>query len=711
MKVVDIKNRRPIFAKKLELLGQSLDFKGFIDLLCECLQGNKLDVTELQTFWQRNKDSLISTDYLLESLPLLCRVQITYPLSRCTDEKISPQALEAGWQFIEVSREREHSREPFREKYSWFYPSLWIAPLLEASYPAEIDPGRMIAKYIQVLFPEENEYQDSDLRQITDNRLELTYATPAWLLLNDLACWVGECSTGAERQRLCFAECLLDLLDPRNRSERGSKITLAEKLLLLHHAPNELFHAWMWGCFLASDEYGSYAAKLSTADLKAALLTLAFGTGEQPLALSLAFGQLADASAVKFLTKKEGKCLSWQAFYSLLYRVKADDVQLDAECRQLLQALMGALTNFRRTFLGGISPVVRDVLWGFSQFIFVIGTDKADLLQLLADGDLDCTFLDLIYDENSGMSEERHASYYAQAEFYNNRQEIYLQLFAQAHAEGLYELGTSLLSLYLFYRAVYMKGRLNFSSEMVEAINKALVLPGARTLRHTLKFAVESVERYFSADPIANCSALILRQFLPQGAVFKVLPGGVGQEGAISRGGNEVESFLVAELGESRWGKLSENSRSCLVSAELQWKLNAHEFGFGIKDWSGLITTYCKAIEGELVDRLSDFFDSNEYESYLADKNLKRPTKATAGWLLKELRSFEHLPENLQELLNNSRIHIACDKDIVNRLYDVVQNYRNISAHHSAVSMKQFADFKEKMFQSGLLHRFIDAFA
>lgn len=41
----------------------------------------------------------------------------------------------------------------------------------------------------------------------------------------------------------------------------------------------------------------------------------------------------------------------------------------------------------------------------------------------------------------------------------------------------------------------------------------------------------------------------------------------------------------------------------------------------------------------------------------------------------------------------------------------VVQNYRNISSHHSAVSMKQYAEFKEKLLQSGLLGKFIDAFA
>jgi hypothetical protein len=93
----------------------------------------------------------------------------------------------------------------------------------------------------------------------------------------------------------------------------------------------------------------------------------------------------------------------------------------------------------------------------------------------------------------------------------------------------------------------------------------------------------------------------------------------------------EIKAFFENELGSKRWNKQSENSRSCLVSAELQWRNSAVEFGFGIKDWSGLITTYCKAIVGELVERLMEFYVSDEYEVHLTGKGLKRPAKATAG--------------------------------------------------------------------------------
>lgn len=305
-----------------------------------------------------------------------------------------------------------------------------------------------------------------------------------------------------------------------------------------------------------------------------------------------------------------------------------------------------------------------------------------------------------------GLICEDTSSYYELAEYYDEKQQTYLHLFNKAHEEGFYELGTALLTLYLLYRTISLKGRHNTSPVFVGAINKALDAPGSKIMKHTLEFIVDSIGKHFSDDPVARTSAMIFQQFLPQRAEVKVLQGGVKS----SRGAEEVSEFLIRKLGNERWTKLAKNSQDCLVSAEIQWKNSAVEFGFGIKDWSGLITTYCKAIEGELVDRLNDFFVSAEYDTYLAAKGLKRPAKSTAGWLLKELRLYNDMPQELQSLLNQSRIKLAGENDLVNRLYDIVQNYRNVSAHHDAVPMKRFAEFKEKLFQSGLLKKFIDAF-
>jgi hypothetical protein len=68
------------------------------------------------------------------------------------------------------------------------------------------------------------------------------------------------------------------------------------------------------------------------------------------------------------------------------------------------------------------------------------------------------------------------------------------------------------------------------------------------------------------------------------------------------------------------------------------------------------------------------------------------------------------MPVIVQEEVQRSRIMLHDNQKLVNELYDIVQNYRNIAAHYPAVNMKRFADFKHKMFQKGVLARFIDAF-
>ncbi len=419
---------------------------------------------------------------------------------------------------------------------------------------------------------------------------------------------------------------------------------------------------------------------------------------------SLCFSEFIELPALQE-RMSQGKHLPWQSFYKLLYRAQNDGVIIDAECRQLLLAIYNSYTRFRQAFLGGVSLVPTHELWHCNNVVRApIGTEQIDLLQLLADGELSYGFLNL-------LNEKKDSSPLEQIQFYDEKQSLYLQLFGKAHAEGLYELGTALLSLYLLYRAVILKGRLNLSPDMLEAINKALALPGAKVLKHTMAIAIESVEKYFPTDPIACCSAMILRQFIPQGAQLTVLPGKAGQEGARISGAEETKAFFMRELGADRWEQLSEKSQLSLVSAELQWKNSAHDFGFGITDWSGLIMSYCKAIEVELVDRLANFYASSELGAYLTDKGENRPAKATPGWLLKELKSYDAMPEPLQAILKSARIQLVGNINLIRDLNDIFQNYRNRSAHHDPVSMKSFADFKGKMFQSGLLHQFIDAFA
>jgi len=67
------------------------------------------------------------------------------------------------------------------------------------------------------------------------------------------------------------------------------------------------------------------------------------------------------------------------------------------------------------------------------------------------------------------------------------------------------------------------------------------------------------------------------------------------------------------------------------------------------------------------------------------------------------------MPETVKATVIQSGTTLHEDIGLINSLYDLVQNYRNMAAHTDAVSMKRFAEFKEKLFQERVLHRFIDA--
>jgi len=277
--------------------------------------------------------------------------------------------------------------------------------------------------------------------------------------------------------------------------------------------------------------------------------------------------------------------------------------KVDYEFEQLLEGIALQITKYRRNYLSGASPFSIRSSAGVTSDIFnrYIGVDRNDLVLILSETEFPSNLCDLVPGNDTGSFAEL-------TDFYNNKQIVYLTIFNKSVEEGLPELGVALLSLYIFYRTLMLKGRFGNLHELMPAIEQALSLPGSKVLKNALSFVVESVDLYFSNDPVALCSANYFRQHIPQSAQLHVIEG--GGKGSFGRQQSEenVREFLFNVLGKVRWEKLSEKSRNCLVSAELQWRNSAVEFGFGIKDWSGLIITYCKAIEAELVERLKYFF-------------------------------------------------------------------------------------------------------
>jgi len=710
LKVVDINKGKNKLERELEAFRKSLQLEDFLSAVESCLKNQIYETSVFAT-----EDKVFSEVAFTESSfdvfsIFLSKLSVYYPTLSGEKAAFTHTNVSTFIELYEDFKTLQNEFDGFDDQYSFFSQSIFMKNYLENAYPEDIDPGRIIALYLKVIFP--NKFSQKLEQYTTDYTFNPVYKLVYGSQLHKLIKQVGEllCSQMVlEPEKKSYIvncrNCLNEYLDPENCDGRSIDHIEPIKLFAdLLEMPCDFYYAWINEVLLnAGSEFSA-----SSDRLVAALNCLPIGKGNNPLIYDPSIYYSCDDSIQERFNKlrpsmckiRETIYLSFSDFFRIIDLGVLYDCDDNIEC--VLKTVNANLTTYRLEYLSGIAPFDSECYYEAGILLDVVGLEEIDLMLLLCRGKS--------FESDFTLFPEDNSSYYTKSDFFNKRQKIYLAAFEKSIAEGFSELGVALISLYIFSRAIIMNCRFGLLPALISAVERALTLPGAKILKHTISFVVESTDKYYSDDPLAVASAMYFKKLLPQTAELHVIEGAA--KSSFGRVNNEADitAFFENELGSDRWGKLSENSRSCLVSAELQWRNSAVEFGFGIKDWSGLITTYCKAIEGELVGRLTEFYGSDEYLSHLEGKGLKRPTKATAGWLLKELRGYEAMPPQLQSVLHNAKIRLAGERDIVNRLYDVVQNYRNISAHHNAVSMKHYAEFKQKMFQSGLLQQFIDAF-
>jgi len=719
LKVIPIHKKKDELQQLLETFRKSLEVADFLAAVEYCLKNRIEDCSVLEAEWEARQQKVSFTDGMECLSKLLAKIKVEYPaVERVTFEKTERTINSSAELMVSAVKEQmivEEDRKSQANKYGWFYPSFLINNTLTGIYPDEIDPGQIIAKYLKQFFPTTLPNAILNHQRVKAEKVyEILFDSGVSTFVLKIAKLIVIKAYPNEVIHFPLICCCRDVLDPKNRERRTQHSEMDLICYTIHVAtlllPKDLFYAWHDAMIeqlheLNALEHDEFITNFSIV----ALHKFSFCFNSKPIMAGISFNNISgekpseeDDQALEYIATE--KYLSFDDLFSWFYINCAIAVNESEEFKSVAGKLICDLTQYRRKYLAGIFPA--DMYSSSSialELVDIVGHQNADLLVMLSEGDFNsilCLFPD----------DDNHETHQQRCYVLEKAQRYYITLLNKALEEGVPELGVALLSIYVLLRTIIEKGRFANLPELMLAIEKALLLPGSKTLKHTLSFTVDSIDKYFGNDPIATCSAAYFRPYLTKQAELHTIEGGSKEPFGIRQSEKYIREFFETELGVERWEKLSQNSQKCLVSAELQWRNSAIEFGFGIKDWSGLITTYCKAIEGELVGRLHDFFVSPEYEAHLGAKGLKRPAKPTAGWLLKELKSYEQMTPELLAVLNTSKIRLAGDNDLINRLYDIVQNYRNISAHHDAVSMKRYAEFKEKMFQSGLLQRFIDAF-
>ncbi len=611
MKVVEIDRKQSEYRKRLEELNQSFGLCNLIECIRFCLEHKINDCNDLLDLWSKKKEKIEATDCLSAMLDSYSNISFTAVITPVHEKKDTiPEFNEAADNLIRSLEEQDKLVEKNRATYSWFFPSICISDLLENIYPDEVNPGMVIGRYLEALFPVQlpDEYKEFVTSTPSEPRYTIPSGSALFKLIKDVSCWAIEKSPNDVQVRSCLLDCMHDLFPTIERENRKRTTSTSEAIVFLQYAPRSFFLRWFHDWLLNENNHFDRPHKPASDDLLTILLCLPFGKGNAPLAFDEEFkGFLPNKSLLTHLVKKDKGELTWFTFSDFIGIFGVFNLFVDTNeiSYFVIKKIAENITRYRIKKLSGIfpfEPIDKEFTWPVAQRLLA---QDNDLLLMLAYTSLNIDGSQLDYHDHSLglLPENEDCSFQDVIEIFNSKLEDYLVLVSKAYADGLYEFGTAFLSLYLCYRTVFLKGRHNISPELIETIVRALSLPGAKVLKHTLSFAVESTEDKFSSDPVARASAMILRQFVPHGAKLKVLEG--KKKGERAQSEKDVSAFLEGKIGTERWDKLSANSRVCLVSAEQQWRNNAVDFGFGIGDWSSLITAYCKPVEGELIETTS----------------------------------------------------------------------------------------------------------
>jgi len=569
----------------------------------------------------------------------------------------------------------------YEDKYSFYQSSWGLADVLRETYPVDLDPGKIIGDYLKLFFAEVMPQPSTSSLQA--DKILIVHGSEIHKLLCDIGLTCIDASIPVGKRRECLKVALQSFLNPLDQIQITNEILFEDVLQAVIAAPKGFFESWASEWWLPCEKDQNFSPKISTATLK----TL--------------FQHATLQSDGCRETSGKHPVITINLINDLFFKIyEESSLEYDLELELLFADFHYCYSQIRKKNHYGVSPLNYLVASDLCKMLENEGYDISicDLTTILGTGFLFSGGTYLIPSGNGEVSPS----------VYEEKEVTYLVLFEKAHKDGFPELANALISLYLIARAFFCKCRFTPDSRLYTAISTGLSLPGARVLQKTLEILVSWVGEYLTSEPAAILSGRFFKQFLPQQAMLHLLHG-KGNE-AIKRPSEDadVEAFLVSQLGLERWVKLCNESKNQLKTAETLWRKGFAEFGFGITDCSGLIANYNKVIEKELVDRLETFYFSTQFQSFFEEKAKKKPDKKPSiGILVRELLDYQNLPSNLRKLMDDSRLTVHHDRDLVKELQKI-GTFRNQAAHKDEFNIVMYSKFKKIYFQDRLIHRFID---
>lgn len=617
--------------------------------------------------WEKERESL-SDNAFEEFSRLLFKIQrndkkTVVTLRRATfDEDKIAAVSEALVSLRETYSEIEEALiRDFSQKYSWFRPSWSIAEILSAAFPPELDPGVVIAEYSRLFFADvEPEELGGNIAVETEGMKFLEVVGEACIDVSKLS---------PEIKKVC-KEALAAIVAPATTSMSDQ---FSRKFKLLLQTPPHFFLAWAREWWLDFDNDENYAPQLD------------------PEILKLLFrhcGLWSDNSG------QRKAVITRSLLLDLLYKAcEEDGLPYDVELQHVLRQFFRYVCDVRRRCRFGLSSLGVDVSERLVKDLYFADYDLeiVDFPMYLASGS-----------EPYGPLDVHDIVDSANIQGMDLAERDWMILFDKAIAEGFPELTNALLSVYVLNMAYFSEGALRPSQRLSDTILKGLQMPGSTMLKKSIELIIGWVEG--NKGPARQLVQRYLKQFLPEKASLHVLPSRTPKRDEEKT----VERFLSEQLGENRWMKLAESSRNFFISAETTWKKCAVEFGFGIKDWSGFVNPFCKAIENELAVALKGVYLSPLFLDDFKKRTGSEFGKPTMGKLVTALLKYESYPEDIRALIDGCCTALPSNKPLLYRLKKLT-DMRNQASHKDEFNMTRFSEFKMILFDQRTIHEFIDA--
>lgn len=287
--------------------------------------------------------------------------------------------------------------------------------------------------------------------------------------------------------------------------------------------------------------------------------------------------------------------------------------------------------------------------------------------------------------------------------FGKSRMLDFIRTYRSIRREGWDELANACLALFLVSQSAYFNGRLYVDwSVFGKLMERASKLPRGNQVALAASYAYQLCKKRSE-----SIDTLVLSGWATH--VTKIDDATLDEAKSISAiDRSTIQNELIQDVGKENWLKIFPQTIRQLVDAETQWSALHRQIGKGYQDFGSFANAYVKAIECELLARLDVVFTGAAYQEYYRDKNNRAPDRhTTLGPMLHTLKDFDLLPDNLKAAIEGAGLRVHEDKQLIKDLLDATY-LRNKGSHPAPFTEKHLLELRKLMFEKGLLRRLFD---